>query len=143
MYSDAMPQSLAKIYIHLIFPTENRERILAEESWADLHAYMGGTLKGMDCIPLEINSESEHAHVLLLLGRKIAPSEVIGGLKKSAKDWLRTKGERYRTFLWQAGQGAYPVSQSGVDEVRKFPRSQLLCLPADCLSAACFGPTRG
>jgi hypothetical protein len=41
-----MPQSLAKIYIHLVFSTKNRERCLTDNIRADLHAYMAGTLKG-------------------------------------------------------------------------------------------------
>jgi putative transposase len=119
-----MPQSLAKIYIHLIFSTKNREPILADDVRAELHAYMGGTLKGLDCVPLEINSEPDHAHLLFLLSRKFALSDVIGGLKKSATDWLRTKGERYRQFFWQAGYGAFSVSQSGLDDVRTYIQTQ-------------------
>ncbi len=44
-----MAQSLSKIYVHLIFSTKNRERILPDEIRPDLHAYMGGTLKGLGC----------------------------------------------------------------------------------------------
>ena len=42
-----MAQSLSKIYVHLIFSTKNRERTLPDEIRPDLHAYMGGTLKGL------------------------------------------------------------------------------------------------
>jgi hypothetical protein len=42
----AMAQSLSKNYVHLIFSTKHRERILPDEARPDLHAYMGGTLKG-------------------------------------------------------------------------------------------------
>jgi len=34
---------------------------LSDDLRADLHAYMGGTLKGPDCIPIGINSEPERA----------------------------------------------------------------------------------
>ena len=54
-----MAQSLSKIYVHLIFSTKDRERSLPDELRPDLHAYMGGTLKGLGCSPIEINSESE------------------------------------------------------------------------------------
>ena len=52
-----MAQSLSKIYVHLIFSTKNRERTLPDEIRPDLHAYMGGTLKGLGCLPIEINTE--------------------------------------------------------------------------------------
>jgi hypothetical protein len=57
-----MPQSLSKIYIHLIFSTKNREPILPDEIRPDLHAYMGGTLKGLGCPPtlcLGLNTNHE------------------------------------------------------------------------------------
>jgi REP element-mobilizing transposase RayT len=119
-----MPQSLAKLYVHLVFSTKNRERVLMDDVRQDLHAYMGGTLKGMDCLPVEINSEPDHAHVLFILGRTVALSEVVGGLKKSATDWLRERGTAYRGFHWQAGYGAFSVSQSAVEEVREYIRNQ-------------------
>ena len=119
-----MPQSLAKLYTHLVFSTKHREHCLTDDLRADLHSYMGGTLNGLGCIPIEINSEFEHVHALFLLGRTIALSEAIGKLKTSSNDWLRTKAVRFAEFHWQGGYGAFSVSQSGVDEVRQYIRNQ-------------------
>ncbi|MGA2865138.1 MAG: hypothetical protein ABSF95_11720 [Verrucomicrobiota bacterium] len=52
-----MPQSLAKSYPHLVFSTKHREPRLTDDIRADLQAYMGGTLPGLGCHPIEINSE--------------------------------------------------------------------------------------
>ncbi|HJX28575.1 MAG TPA: transposase, partial [Thermoanaerobaculia bacterium] len=84
-----MAQSLSKIYVHLIFSTKDRERTLPAEIRPDLHAYMGGTLKGLGCLPIEINTEPDHLHALFLLARTEALSDVVGHLKKSSNDWLR------------------------------------------------------
>ena len=119
-----MPQSLAKMYAHVIFSTKHRERYLVPEMQTDLHAYMGGTLNGLDCIPIEINSEPEHVHALFLLGRTIALSEAIGALKKSSNDWFRARDPKFSHFYWQGGYGAFSVSQSGVEEVRNYIRTQ-------------------
>lgn len=119
-----MPQSLANVYLHLVFSTKNREPVLADEDRADLHAYMGGTLKGMDCMPIEINSEPDHVHVLFMLGRTAGISEVVGGVKKSATDWLRARSPRYAGFHWQSGYGVFSVSQSAVETVRRYIRNQ-------------------
>jgi len=43
-----MPQSLAKIYVHLVFSTKNREGLLPENVRADLHAYLGGIRRQQD-----------------------------------------------------------------------------------------------
>jgi REP element-mobilizing transposase RayT len=73
-----MPQSLAKLYIHLIFSTKNREPLLTDAGRADLHAYMGGILRDLDSPAVEINSESDHLHTLFVLSRTHALSDVVG-----------------------------------------------------------------
>ena len=119
-----MPQSLAKLYVHLVFSTKNRERTITDAIRPDLHAYMGGTLYGMKCTPIEINTEPDHAHLLFLLARTTTMSDVVAHVKKSATDWLRTRGPEFRGFHWQAGYGAFSVSQSAVENVRQYIRNQ-------------------
>jgi len=119
-----MPQSLAKLYVHLVFSTKNREQIIIDAIRSDLHAYMGGILNGMKCTPIEINTEPDHAHLLFLLARTTTMSDVVGNVKKSATDWLRTKGPEFLAFHWQAGYGAFSVSQSAVEDVRQYIRNQ-------------------
>src|SRR6202163_163668 len=87
-----MAQSLSKLYVHLIFSTKDRNRTLPDEVRPDLHAYMGGTLKGLGCSPIEINTEPDHLHALFLLARTETLSDVVGHLKKSSNDWLRNRG---------------------------------------------------
>ena len=119
-----MPQSLSKIYVHLIFSTKDRERALPDEIRPELHSYMGGTLKGLGCYPIEINTEPDHSHVLFLLSRTETLSAVVGHLKKSSNDWLRGQGPQFAQFFWQAGFGAFSVSQSQVEDVRAYIRNQ-------------------
>jgi REP element-mobilizing transposase RayT len=119
-----MSQSLAKIYVHLIFSTKNRERVLTDDLRLDLHSYVGGILNGLGCVPVEINSESDHIHILLILARTEPVSNVVAQVKKSSNDWLRTQDERFASFHWQAGYGAFSVSQSVVEDVREYLRKQ-------------------
>lgn len=119
-----MPQSLAKIYVHLVFSTKNRERVLPDDLRLDFHSYLGGILNGLGCVPVEINSEPDHAHLLFVLSRTETVSNVVGQVKKSSNDWLRSKDPRFAQFFWQAGYGAFSVSQSAVEEVRDYIRNQ-------------------
>ena len=119
-----MPQSLAKIYIHLIFATKNRGCVLPDDLRPDLHAYMGGTLNGLGCSGIEINTEPDHAHLLFAMTRTETLSDVVGQVKKSANDWLRTRGPQFADFHWQGGYGAFSVSQSAVEELRTYIRNQ-------------------
>jgi REP element-mobilizing transposase RayT len=119
-----MPQSLAKLYTHLVFSTKHRQRWLSDDIHAGLHAYMGGTLRRLGCAPIEINSEPEHVHALFLLGRTVALSDAVGNLKTSSDGWLRAKGPRFAQFYWQGGYGAFSIGQSGVEELREYIRRQ-------------------
>jgi REP element-mobilizing transposase RayT len=119
-----MPQSLAKLYTHLTFSTKHRNPCLTEDVRAGLHAYMGGTLDGLGCQPIEINSEPEHIHALFVLSRTISLSEAVAQFKTSSNQWLRARGPRWAEFHWQAGYGAFSVSQSGVEELRRYIRDQ-------------------
>jgi len=119
-----MPQSLAKICIHLVFSTKHRDPCLPRELQNDLHAYMGGTLNGLGCAPIEINSEPDHVHALFLLGRTVALSELIGVLKKSSNDWLRGRAPKLDAFHWQAGYGVFSVSPAHVDALKQYITDQ-------------------
>jgi REP element-mobilizing transposase RayT len=119
-----MAQSLSKIYVHLIFSTKDRESTLPDEIRSGLHAYLGGTFKGLGCSPIEINTEPDHLHALFLLTRTKTLSDVVGHLKKSSNDWIRCQGPQFAGFFWQAGFGAFSVSQSQVEDVRAYIRNQ-------------------
>jgi REP element-mobilizing transposase RayT len=119
-----MPQSLARIYIHLIFSTKNRERCIPDDLRPDLHAYMGGILRDLESPAIEINTEPDHAHGLLLLARTVTVSDLVGQLKKASCLWLQSKRPALTNFHWQSGYGAFSVSQSNVEQVRDYIRKQ-------------------
>ncbi|MGE0607476.1 MAG: IS200/IS605 family transposase [Pirellulales bacterium] len=115
-----MSQSLSKIYIHSVFSTKNRERRLSAAIRPDLHRYMGGILNDIGCVPVEINTEPDHAHLLFLLGRTNTASDVVGQVKKGSTNWLQLQHPDLAEFHWQNGYGAFSVSQSNVPDVRKY-----------------------
>ena len=119
-----MPQSLAKLYVHMIFSTKNREAFLEPGHIDTLHAYMGGILRNAGCEPVEINAEPDHAHVLFVLGRTATLSDVVSKLKQGSTVWLREQHPLLRGFHWQSGYGAFSVSQSNVEDVRRYIRDQ-------------------
>src|SRR6266568_5972242 len=60
----AMPQSLSKLYVHLIFSTKHRQPLLIPSVRGALHAYMATVLKNQDCPALKVGSTRDHAHLL-------------------------------------------------------------------------------
>lgn len=119
-----MAQSLAKNLIHLVFSTKNRERLILDSVRPDLHAYMATVLKNMECHALIINSVDDHIHILFLLHRTVALSSAVGELKSSSSKWLKTQSDQLAVFAWQAGFGAFSVSESNVAAVRRYIENQ-------------------
>jgi len=119
-----MAQSLAKIYVHLIFSTKNREPALIDDTRAALHTYLGGILRDLDSPALEINTEPDHAHLLFALSRTHALSDIVSQIKRGSSAWLKTQNKSYAKFHWQNGYGAFSVSQSAVAEVCEYIRNQ-------------------
>jgi REP element-mobilizing transposase RayT len=119
-----MAQSLASLHIHLIFSTKNREALLSENIRSDLHAYMATVLKNVGCPALLINSREDHVHLLFDLGRTISSSTAVEEVKKTSSKWIKTKGTSFFMFAWQAGYGAFAVSESNVAEVRAYIANQ-------------------
>ena len=70
-----MPQSLAKIYLHLVFSTKNREPTIADAERDNLHAYMATVLANLGCHANLINSVEDHVHILFELARTVAVSK--------------------------------------------------------------------
>ena len=108
-----MPQSLAKVYIHLVFSTKYRVNLIDEKIEAELFPYLATIFRENDSPSLAINAAWNHVHSLFLLSRKVALCDVIEEVKKSSSKWIKTKGAQYRKFYWQNGYGAFSVSQSG------------------------------
>ena len=115
-----MAQSLARLPIHLVFSTKHRARILDDSVRQPLHAYLGTVLRNLHCPPIEMNSVEDHIHILFELSRTVTISEVVEEVKKSSSRWIKTQGIEFHPFAWQAGYGAFAVSESNVGAVRDY-----------------------
>jgi len=117
-----MPQSLAKVYVHLVFSTQGRETCLAEAVRPNLFAYLAGILQNLECSAVKVGGIADHVHVLFVLARTIPLSKVVEEAKKGSSKWMKTQG--VPAFAWQAGYGAFSVSASQVDIVSKYIENQ-------------------
>ncbi len=49
---------------------------------------------------------------------------MIEEVKKGSSKWLKTQGSEFLGFHWQAGYGAFSVSQSNVEQVKRYIERQ-------------------
>lgn len=115
-----MPQSLAQIFVHLVFSTKNREPILEDRIHTELHAYIGGIIRHCDGALLAAGSVADHIHLLISHPRTSAPADLVQEIKTGSSKWLKTRGSRYASFHWQNGYGIFSVSASQRSAVESY-----------------------
>jgi len=117
-----MPQSLSRIYMHLIFSTKDRQPCILPQHKRELHDYIGGTLNAIDCPVVKVGGMADHVHVLFCLNRTASVADVVKQVKANTTKWYKEKQQR--DFAWQRGYAIFSVSQSRVEDVRRYIENQ-------------------
>ena len=119
-----MGQSLSQMYIHLVFGTKRRSPFIHVECEDQLHAYMAGILKNMESPAIIINSVPDHIHILFRLSKNHALAKVVEQVKKESSKLMKTIVHGDKNFTWQIGYGAFSVSSSALETVKKYIKRQ-------------------
>ena len=120
-----MAQSLGRVFVHVVFSTKNRFPFLADRSVREeMHAYLGGAFKALDCPVIAVGGVSDHVHVLCIFSRKHSISHVMKEVKAQSSRWVKTKGSTMGKFEWQRGYGVFSVDPEGAATVRRYIASQ-------------------
>ncbi|MCW3117793.1 MAG: transposase [Chitinophagaceae bacterium] len=119
-----MGQSLVKNYLHIVFSTKYRQRLINESVEDELHSYLGGVCKELECPPIKIGGYYDHVHILCMLSKKIALMDLLEEVKSHSSKWIKTKDESLRNFYWQNGYGAFSVNPAEVDVVIRYISNQ-------------------
>lgn len=120
-----MSQSLSAVYLHLIFSTKNRELWLINGAMREeMHAFLGGVSKQIDCPPVAVGGVEDHVHLLARFGRGVTQSDWVKELKRVSSRWIKERDGRMTGFAWQAGYGVFSVSPSALEDVERYIRNQ-------------------
>lgn len=119
-----MSQSLVKNLIHLTFSTKGRALLIKNDVRQELHKYIKGVFREWECPAIAVNSVEDHLHALFCLSKNLALKKIAEEVKRSSSRWIKSKGRTYRTFYWQAGYGAFSISQSAVPTVVRYIENQ-------------------
>jgi REP element-mobilizing transposase RayT len=120
-----MPQSRASVLVHIVFSTKNRFPFLANHGIRkELHAYLGGACKGMDCPVVTVGGVADHVHILCFLSRKKAIAEVVKEIKMQSSKWIKSKSPLLHKFEWQRGYGIFSVNTKDIAHVKRYIENQ-------------------
>ncbi len=115
-----MSDSYTNFLYHIVFSTKDRRPLITPAYQVRLYDYIGGTVRSLGGISLELNGTEDHLHLLAKLRPDRALSDVLRDLKSNASGWMHNVFPALEDFSWQRGYGAFTVSQSNVEEVRQY-----------------------
>jgi putative transposase len=76
--------SYPNLLYHIVYATKGRAPLITNTLRPRLHEYLGGTVRGLGGIALEINRIEDHVHLLAKLQPTISVSEFLGKLKSGS-----------------------------------------------------------
>lgn len=119
-----MGQSLAQNYIHIVFSTKHREALIHPPYEEELHSYIGGVCKALECPVLAVGGYTNHIHILCMLSKKLPLMTLVQKVKANSSKWMKTKNKNLSHFFWQDGYGAFSVNPRDVDAVINYIKNQ-------------------
>ena len=110
-----MPQSLTRLYAHLVFSTKNRTPFLDEAIRPRIHGYLATVIRDLDSPWVVVGGTADHVHVLFDMGKMVAPVKFVEQVKRESSKFVKTLGAQYAEFYWQRGYGMFSVSPKDRD----------------------------
>jgi REP element-mobilizing transposase RayT len=116
--------SYSRCWIHLIWGTLNRDRVLNKKAAAGLSRYLVEYAE-KQAVYMKINFvNADHVHALLDLPTSLSVEKVVQLLKGSSSHWINSNNVVTGKFAWGRGYGAFSVSQSNVNRVARYIADQ-------------------
>jgi REP element-mobilizing transposase RayT len=120
-----MPQSLAQIYLHIVFSTKHRTPWLIDKALqSELHRYLGGICHNLQTPALSVGGVEDHVHFLCRLPRTLTVADLLREVKRSSSLWVKEKDKKLFDFHWQDGYGVFSVSPSHVEALIAYIANQ-------------------
>lgn len=116
--------SYSRCWVHLIWGTLNREKLLHNEVAARVSGYLSEYAETNE-IYMKINYvNADHVHALVDLPTGQSIEKVIQLIKGSSSHWINANNVIARKFAWGRGYGVFSVSESNIGQVAAYIAGQ-------------------
>lgn len=120
-----MPQSLAQVWLHIVFSTKERRPFLQHDVFRDqMFRMLAHYVKEAGCISASVGGYVDHVHLLAGLSRTIAIAKLVEQVKTGTSRWAKSNENGVPNFAWQSGYGVFSVSHSKTEDVDSYIRNQ-------------------
>lgn len=113
-----------KVWIHLIWSTKNRDKLITKELKPKLISHIKENAKIKEIYIDTINCVQEHIHLLISLKGEQSISKVVQLLKGESSFWINKNKLSKIKFEWQDEFIAISVSESVIPKVRVYVKNQ-------------------
>jgi len=117
-----MPRTYTNLLFHIVFATKGRFPFIVKEHRERLYEYIGGTVRALGGICIEIGGVADHIHMIVRLKPNQDISDLLQKLKPGVTKWARQK--IHPKFEWQDGYGAFTIGESQLSAVRRYIQDQ-------------------
>ena len=115
-----MANTYTQIYIHIIFSTRARAKLIHSSFREELFKYISGIIKRKGQTPLAVNGTSDHIHIFVGIKPDKSVSDLVRDIKHFSTNFVKDKKLTRTKFLWQEGYAAFSYSHSQINSVIKY-----------------------
>ncbi len=112
------------IYVHYVFTTIGRQRIIPEKNRERIEKYITGIIKNKRSRLYAIYANPEHVHFLVSRSPSVSDEELATIIADSSESFINENNLAIGKFRWQQSASAFSVSKKDVDRVCKYILSQ-------------------
>ena len=119
-----MPQSFTCLHYHIVFSTKDRRPMIGDDIRDRLYEYIGGILVENKSLLVAAGGMPDHIHILASISKERSIADAMRLVKTNSSKWVHETFPKNDSFAWQAGYGAFAVSYSSLDSVKKYIADQ-------------------
>ena len=119
-----MGQSYTCLHYHTVSGTRDRQPLITPNLQQRLYDYIGGIIKHEGGQLFSAGGSADHVHLLAALHQQRALSDIMRVIKSNSSKWIHDTFPGQSSFAWQSGYGAFTVSYSNINQVRRYIEHQ-------------------
>ena len=120
-----MGHTYTTLMYHGVFSTKERRPILPLKLIPELLKVVAGIISDRDGKLLALGGTENHMHLLSIFHPARSVSDMFRDIKAVSTDWMHDKVEGMADFAWQSGYGAFSVSPSNAEQVKRYIAGQV------------------
>ena len=119
-----MAHSYISCYIHYVFSTKGRMKVISPVLEEKLWPYMCGIARNNKMKALAVGGTEDHIHILISLPSTVSIAKAIQKIKGVSSKWVHETFPDSHDFNWQQGYGAFSVGMRHIDKTVAYINNQ-------------------